>query len=150
MNCTDSLRNSFSTSPGVPCSLPKTDKPAIPASQQLGLANGILPQQEVPKESDLLKCFQTYMNLLRSHPDGQTHRSPTVLQPAFLTTNEEKCAKEQTEEVTSEGKDLNIHVQDLGIKDVQKAKNGNQSAEKVRTAKYLLGELKSLLAEQGG
>ncbi|XP_016014870.2 coiled-coil domain-containing protein 14 isoform X4 [Rousettus aegyptiacus] len=148
VNCTDNLKNSFSTSPGVPCSLPKTDKPTIPASQQLDLANGILPQQEVPKESDLLKCFQTYMHLLRSHPDGQTHRSATVLQPAFLTTNEEKCAKEQTEEVTSEGKDLNIHVRDLGIKDVQKAKNGNQSAEKVRTVKYLLGELKSLLAEQ--
>lgn len=150
MNSIDNLRNSFSTSPGVPSGLPKTDKPAIPVSQQLDLANGILSQQEVPKESDLLKCFQMYMNLLRSHPDCQTHQSPTVLQPAFLITNEEKCAKEQNEEVTSEGKNLNIHVRDLGIKDIQKAKNGNQSAEKVRTVKYLLGELKSLLAEQGG
>ncbi|KAM5275787.1 coiled-coil domain-containing protein 14 [Hipposideros larvatus] len=147
VNCTDILRNSFSTSPGVACSLPQTDKPVVPTFQPLGLANGILPQ-EVPKEPDLLKCFQTYMNLLHSHPDSQALQSPTLSQPAFLATNEEKCAKEQTGEVTSEGKDLNIHVRDSRIKDVQKEKNANQSAEKVRTIKYLLGELKALVAEQ--
>ncbi|XP_019506473.1 PREDICTED: coiled-coil domain-containing protein 14 [Hipposideros armiger] len=147
VNYTDILRNSFSTSPGVPCSLPQTDKPVVPMFQPLGLANGILPQ-EVPKEPDLLKCFQTYMNLLHSHPDSQALQSPTLSQPAFLATNEEKCAKEQTGEVTSEGKDLNIHVRDSRIKDVQKEKNANQSAEKVRTIKYLLGELKALVAEQ--
>ncbi|XP_016055430.1 PREDICTED: coiled-coil domain-containing protein 14 isoform X2 [Miniopterus natalensis] len=148
VNYTDIPRNSFSTSLGVQCSLPQTDKPAIPAFQQLDLANGILPEQEVPKESDLLKYFQTYMNLLRSHSDSQTHRSPTLLQPAFLATNEENCAKEQIGEVTSEGKDLNVHAQESRIKGVQKAKNGNENAEKVRTIKYLLGELKALVAEQ--
>lgn len=148
MNCTDSLRNSFSTCLGGPCSLPQTDKPAIPTFQQLGLANGILPQ-EVPKEPDLLKCFQTYMNLLHSHLDCPTHQSPTLLQPTFLATNEEECVKEQIGEVTSEEKDLNIHVRDSRIKDVQKAKKGKQSAEKVKTVKYLLEELKALVAEQG-
>ncbi|KAM5335981.1 coiled-coil domain-containing protein 14-like isoform 2-T2 [Glossophaga mutica] len=149
VNCTDTLRNTFSTSLGGQCSsLPKTDKAAIPALQQLDLANGILPQQEVSKEPDLLQCFQTCMNLMRSYPDRQTHRSPTLLQPAVLATNEEKCVQEQDGEVTSEGKDLNIHVRDSRIKGVQKAKNGNQSAEKVRIIKYLLGELKALVAEQ--
>uniref|UniRef100_A0A8D0YWS2 Coiled-coil domain containing 14 n=1 Tax=Sus scrofa TaxID=9823 RepID=A0A8D0YWS2_PIG len=148
MNCTDDvLRNSFSTSLGVPCSSPQIDKPAPPAFQQLGLANGILPQQRVPKETDLLKCFQTYMKLLHSHPDSQTQQNP-LLQPASLATNEDKCTKEQGGEVRSEGKDLNLHVRDLRIKDVRKAKNVNQSAEKVRTIKYLLGELKALVAEQ--
>ncbi|XP_072820055.1 coiled-coil domain-containing protein 14 isoform X4 [Vicugna pacos] len=149
VNCTDDvLRNSFSASLGVPCGLPLTDKPAIPKFQQLDLANGIQPQQRVPNESDLLKCFQTYMNLLHSHPDSQRHRSPTLLQPAFLATNEEKCAKEQIGEVRGEGKDLNIHVRDSRKKDMQKAKNVNQSAERIRTIKYLLGELKALVAEQ--
>ncbi|XP_059776938.1 coiled-coil domain-containing protein 14 isoform X2 [Balaenoptera ricei] len=149
VNCTDDvLRNSFSTSLGVPCSLPQTDKPATPTLQQLGLANGILPQQRVPKEPDLLKGFQTYTKLLRSHPDSQTCCSPTLLQPDFLATNEEKYIKEQIGEVRSERKDLNIPVQDTRIKDVQNAKNVNQSAEKVRTIKYLLGELKALVAEQ--
>ncbi|KAM8770062.1 coiled-coil domain-containing protein 14 isoform 2-T2 [Rhynchonycteris naso] len=143
----DSQRKSFSTSLGVQCSLPKTDQPAIPAFQRLDLANGILPQ-EVPTEPYLLKCFQTYMNLLRSHPDSQIHQSPILLQPAFLATNEENCAKEQIGEVTSEGKDLNIHVQDARVKDFQKAEHGNQSTEKVRTIKYLLGEVKALVAEQ--
>uniref|UniRef100_A0A8C3YUB0 Coiled-coil domain containing 14 n=1 Tax=Catagonus wagneri TaxID=51154 RepID=A0A8C3YUB0_9CETA len=144
----DVLRNSFSTSLGVPCSFPQTDKPAPPAFQQLGLANGILPQQRIPKETDLLKCFQTYMKLLHSYADSQTHGTTHLFQPASLATNEDKCTKEQVGEVRSEEKDLNIHVQDSRIKDVQKAKNVNQSAEKVRTVKYLLGELKALVAEQ--
>lgn len=150
MDCTDDvLRNSFSTSLGVPCSLPQTDKPATLTFQQLGLANGILPQQRVPKEPNLLKCFQTYTKLLGSHPDGQTCCSPTLLQPDFLAIKEEKYVKEQIGEVRSERKDLNIPMQDTRIKDVQNAKNVNQSAEKVRTIKYLLGELKALVAEQG-
>ncbi|XP_054431174.1 coiled-coil domain-containing protein 14 [Pteronotus mesoamericanus] len=148
VNCTDILRNTFSTSLGVQCSLPKTDKAAIPALQQLDLANGILPQREVSKEPDLLQCFQTYMNLLHSYPDSQTHQSSTLLQPAFLANKVEKRVKEQIGEITSEGKDLNIHVQDSRIKGAQKAENENQSAEKVRTVKYLLGELKALVAEQ--
>ncbi|XP_054203549.1 coiled-coil domain-containing protein 14 isoform X1 [Homo sapiens] len=152
--CTDVLRNSFNTSPGVPCSLPKTDISAIPTLQQLGLVNGILPQQGIHKETDLLKCIQTYLSLFRSHGkephlDSQTHRSPTQSQPAFLATNEEKCAREQIREATSERKDLNIHVRDTKtVKDVQKAKNVNKTAEKVRIIKYLLGELKALVAEQ--
>ncbi|XP_066203650.1 coiled-coil domain-containing protein 14 isoform X2 [Saccopteryx leptura] len=143
----DSRRKSFSTSLGVQCSLPKTDQPAIPAFQQLDLANGVLPQ-EGPKEPYLLKCFQTYLNLLHSHPDSQIHENPILLQPTFLATNEENCAKEQIGEITSEGKDLNIHVQDARIKDFQKAENGNHCTEEVRTIKYLLGEVKALVAEQ--
>ncbi|XP_021788815.1 coiled-coil domain-containing protein 14 isoform X3 [Papio anubis] len=152
--CTDILRNSFNTSPGVPCSLPKTDIPAVPTLQQLGFVNGIPPQQGVHKETDLLKCFQTYLSLFQSHGkethlDSQTHRSPTQSQPAFLATNEEKCAREKIRETTSERKDLNIRVRDTKtVKDVQKAKNVNETAEKVRIIKYLLGELKALVAEQ--
>ncbi|KAL2804992.1 coiled-coil domain-containing protein 14 isoform 4 [Daubentonia madagascariensis] len=154
VDCADVLRNSFNTIPRVPCSVPKTDMSAIPTFQHLGLANGILPPQGVPKEADLLQCFQTYMSLFRSHgkethSNGQMHRSPTQSQPAFLVTKEEKCAREQIREATSEGKDLSIRVRDASIvKDVQKAKNVNQTAEKVRTIKYLLGELKALVAEQ--
>uniref|UniRef100_A0ABI7Y043 Coiled-coil domain containing 14 n=1 Tax=Felis catus TaxID=9685 RepID=A0ABI7Y043_FELCA len=148
MNCTNVLQNSFSTGLGVPRSLPKSDRPPLPPFQQLGLVSGILPQHEVPKEPDLLKCFQTYMNLLHSRQHSQTHQSPTLFPPAFLSSNEDRCAKEHIGEVPSERKDLNIHVQDSRIKDVQKAKNVNQSAEKVRTIKYLLGELKALVAEQ--
>nr|XP_058151660.1 coiled-coil domain-containing protein 14 isoform X3 [Dasypus novemcinctus] len=155
VNCTDSLRNSFNNSPGIPCTLPKTDKSAIPTYQQLDLANEVLLQQGVPKEANLLKCFQTYTSALCSHGKethlgNHTHRSPTRLQPTFLATNEEKCTREQTGEITREGKDLNIHAQEARIaKDVQKAKNVNQTTEKVRALKYLLGELKALVAEQG-
>ncbi|KAM9225980.1 coiled-coil domain-containing protein 14 isoform 1-T1 [Dugong dugon] len=159
VNSTDVPRNSFNTTPGVPRSLPKTDKSAIPVYPQLGLADGILPQQadllNVSKDADLLKCLQTYMSLLRSHgkethPDSQTHQSPARTQPAFLAANEKKCARENTGEATSEGKDLNIRVREARtVKDAQKAKNVNQTTDKVRTIKYLLGELKALVVEQG-
>ncbi|XP_064147869.1 coiled-coil domain-containing protein 14 isoform X1 [Loxodonta africana] len=155
VNSTGVPRNSFRTSPGLPCSLPRTDKSAAPAYQQLGLGGEILPPQAVSKDADLLKCLQTYMSLLRSHgqetgPDSQTHQSPARTQPAFLATNERKCAREHIGEATSEGKDLNIHVREARtVKDAQRAKNVNQTTEKVRTIKYLLGELKALLGEQG-
>ncbi|XP_008841185.1 coiled-coil domain-containing protein 14 isoform X2 [Nannospalax galili] len=154
VNYPDVPRNSFNTYPGIACSLPYTDKAAIPTFQPLSLANWILPQQRVRKEADLLKCFQTHMSLFPSHgeetlPDSQAHQSPTQSQTAFLATNEEKCAKEQIGESKNEGKYLNIHVQDAKIaKNIQKAKNVNQTAEKVRTIKYLMGELKALVAEQ--
>ncbi|KAB0373759.1 hypothetical protein FD755_014015 [Muntiacus reevesi] len=148
VNCTDDVvRNSFNTCLGVSCNLSQTSKPATPTFQQLGLANGV-PPKRLSEEPDLLKCFQTYMKLLSSHPDSPTRCSPTRLQSAFLATNEEKCTNEHIGEVRSEGKDLNIPLRDSRIKDVQKAKNVNQSAEKVRTIKYLLGELKALVAEQ--
>ncbi|XP_046956174.1 coiled-coil domain-containing protein 14 isoform X2 [Lynx rufus] len=82
------------------------------------------------------------------HSEVQTDGDNQFASQAFLSSNEDRCAKEHIGEVPSERKDLNIHVQDSRIKDVQKAKNVNQSAEKVRTIKYLLGELKALVAEQ--
>ncbi|XP_049484274.1 coiled-coil domain-containing protein 14 isoform X2 [Panthera uncia] len=82
------------------------------------------------------------------HSEVQTDGDNQFASQAFLSSNEDRCAKEHIGEVPSERKDLNIHMQDSRIKDVQKAKNVNQSAEKVRTIKYLLGELKALVAEQ--
>ncbi|KAM9582750.1 coiled-coil domain-containing protein 14 isoform 2-T2 [Trichechus inunguis] len=159
VSSTDAPRGSFNTSPGAPRSLPKSDKSAIPVYPQLGLADGILPQQadllNVSKDADLLKCLQTYMSLLRchgkeTHSDSQTHRSPARTQPAFLATNEKKCARENTGEATSEGKELNIRLREARtVKDAQKAKNVNQTTDKARTIKYLLGELKALVVEQG-
>ncbi|XP_073929407.1 coiled-coil domain-containing protein 14 isoform X3 [Castor canadensis] len=154
VNDPDVPKNSFNTHPGVPCNLPQTDKAAVPTFQQLSLANWVLPQQSAPKEADLLKCFQTHMSVFPSYgketlPVTQTLQSPTQSQPAFLATSEERCAREQIGEATNEGKHLNIHEQDAKIvKDVEKAKNVNQNAEKVRTIKYLLGELKALVSEQ--
>ncbi|XP_060054237.1 coiled-coil domain-containing protein 14 isoform X2 [Erinaceus europaeus] len=151
VNYNDFLKNSFSVDVGAPYRLPKTDKPVLQA-HQLDFINGTLPQG-VPSEPDLQKCFQTYMNLLcsqeqASQSNSQTHQSSTLLESAFLATNEEQCGEGQSGEITSDGKDLNAHVQNSRIKDVQKAKDVNQSTEKIRTIKYLLGELKALVAEQ--
>lgn len=125
--------------------------------QQPTLANlsWMLPQQRAPKEADLRKYFQTHVSLFPAHgrdvpSDGQAHQSPTQLQPASLAANEKKCAREQIGETTNKGKYLSIHVQDAKIaKNVQQAEIVSQTAEKVRIAKCLLGELKALVSEQG-
>ncbi|EHB00940.1 Coiled-coil domain-containing protein 14 [Heterocephalus glaber] len=152
VNYPDVPRSSFNASPGVACGLPQTDKAAVSTSQQLSLANWILPQQGVCKEADLQKCLQTCMSLFQSLgketlPDIKTHQSPTQLQPAFSASNEETCAREQIAEATNEGKCLNVQDAKI-VQDTQKAKNVNQTAEKVKTIKYLLRELKALVAEQ--
>ncbi|XP_012892600.1 PREDICTED: coiled-coil domain-containing protein 14-like, partial [Dipodomys ordii] len=154
VNFLDIPRNSFNNHPGAQCSLPPNEKADIPTLQQLNLTNWIVPQQTISEEADLVKCFQTHMSLFPSCgketvPDIQTCGSLTQSQPAFLATSEERCAREQIGETTNEGKCLNVHVQDAKIvKDVQKPKNVNQTAEKVRTINYLLGELKALVSEQ--
>ncbi|XP_031219622.1 coiled-coil domain-containing protein 14 [Mastomys coucha] len=150
----DVPKDLFSVHPGVACGLPHTDNTAVSKIRQLDLMSCILPQQRAPKEAELLKCFQTHMSLFPAHGkdallDSQAYQSPSQLQPAFLATNEEKCAKEQIGETTNEGKHLSLHVQDAKIaKNVQQAENVSQTAEKIRIAKCLLGELKALIEEQ--
>lgn len=150
----DVPKNLSSVHPGVAHGRPHTDSAAVSKIQQLNLANWILPQQRAPKEAELLKCSQTHMSLFPTHgkdvlSDSQAYPSPSQLQPAFLATNGEKCAREQIGEATNEGKYLSIHEQDAKLaKNVQQAENMSQTAEKVRIAKCLLGELKALIAEQ--
>ncbi|XP_063081172.1 coiled-coil domain-containing protein 14 isoform X2 [Cavia porcellus] len=154
MNDLDVPRSLPGASPGVACGLSQTDRAAVPTYQQLSLANWILPQQGVCKEADLLKCLQTCMTLLQSLgketlADSKIPGSPTRLQPASLASDEERCAREQIAGATNEGNCSSVHVQDEKlVQDTQKAKNMNQTTEKVRTLRYLLRELKALVAEQ--
>ncbi|XP_052014770.1 coiled-coil domain-containing protein 14 isoform X2 [Apodemus sylvaticus] len=150
----DVPRDSFSVHPGVACGRPHTDSTAGSKIQQLHLANWILPQQRAPKEAESLKYFQTHPPLFPAHgkdalSDSEAYQSPSQLQPAFLATNEEKCAREDSGEATNEEKHLSMHVQDAKLaQTVQPAETVSQTAERVRVAKCLLGELKALIAEQ--
>nr|XP_054336896.1 coiled-coil domain-containing protein 14 isoform X5 [Pongo pygmaeus] len=141
--------------PAVPCHAPSHSESQATSHSSYGLCTSTpvwSPQRPPcpPKvHSEVQTDGDSQFASQETHLDSQTHRSPTQSQPAFLATNEEKCAREQTREATSERKDLNIRVQDTKtVKDVQKAKNVNKTAEKVRIIKYLLGELKALVAEQ--
>ncbi|KAI4031267.1 coiled-coil domain containing 14, partial [Homo sapiens] len=141
--------------PAVPCHAPSHSESQATPHSSYGLCTStpVWSLQRPPCPPKVHSEVQTDGNSQfasqEPHLDSQTHRSPTQSQPAFLATNEEKCAREQIREATSERKDLNIHVRDTKtVKDVQKAKNVNKTAEKVRIIKYLLGELKALVAEQ--
>ncbi|XP_032005877.1 coiled-coil domain-containing protein 14 isoform X3 [Hylobates moloch] len=142
--------------PAVPCHAPSHSESQVTPHSSYGLYTSTpvwSPQRPPcpPKvHSEVRTDGDSQFASQETHLDSQTHRSPTQSQSAFLATNEEKCAREQIREATSERKDLNIRVQDTKtVKDIQKAKNVNETAEKVRIIKYLLGELKALVAEQG-
>ncbi|XP_063458979.1 coiled-coil domain-containing protein 14 isoform X5 [Pan paniscus] len=141
--------------PAVPCYAPSHSESQATPHSSYGLCTSTpvwsLQRPPCPPKvhSEVQTDGDSQFASQETHLDSQTHRSPTQSQPAFLATNEEKCAREQIREATSERKDLNIHVRDTKtVKDVQKAKNVNKTAEKVRIIKYLLGELKALVAEQ--
>uniref|UniRef100_A0A2I3S019 Coiled-coil domain containing 14 n=2 Tax=Pan troglodytes TaxID=9598 RepID=A0A2I3S019_PANTR len=141
--------------PAVPCHAPSHSESQATPHSSYGLCTSTpvwsLQRPPCPPKvhSEVQTDGDSQFASQETHLDSQTHRSPTQSQPAFLATNEEKCAREQIREATSERKDLNIHVRDIKtVKDVQKAKNVNKTTEKVRIIKYLLGELKALVAEQ--
>ncbi|XP_063662262.1 coiled-coil domain-containing protein 14 isoform X7 [Pan troglodytes] len=141
--------------PAVPCHAPSHSESQATPHSSYGLCTSTpvwsLQRPPCPPKvhSEVQTDGDSQFASQETHLDSQTHRSPTQSQPAFLATNEEKCAREQIREATSERKDLNIHVRDIKtVKDVQKAKNVNNTTEKVRIIKYLLGELKALVAEQ--
>nr|XP_055239811.1 coiled-coil domain-containing protein 14 isoform X10 [Gorilla gorilla gorilla] len=141
--------------PAVPCHAPSHSESQATPHSSYGLCTSTpvwsLQRPPCPPKvhSEVQTDGDSQFASQETHLDSQTHRSPTQSQPAFLATSEEKCAREQIREATSERKDLNIHVRDAKtVKDVQKAKNVNKTAEKVRIIKYLLGELKALVAEQ--
>ncbi|XP_055115251.1 coiled-coil domain-containing protein 14 isoform X3 [Symphalangus syndactylus] len=142
--------------PAVPCHAPSHSESQVTPHSSYGLYTSTpvwSPQRPPcpPKvHSEVRTDGDSQFASQETHLDSQTHRSPTQSQSAFLATNEEKCAREQIREATSERKDLNVRVRDTKtVKDIQKAKNVNETAEKVRIIKYLLGELKALVAEQG-
>ncbi|NXR67565.1 CCD14 protein, partial [Rhadina sibilatrix] len=147
--------------PGViPCTAPGTSTPAlIPASS----AREMAPSQEQQiTEADLVRCIQA---LLQSHEmlNGRTeqrghHHCPAEHDGSCDT--EEDTPEEHSEDTVSEEDELNIldvsPVRDLScktssVKKVLKSRKESpeETAHKVRTVKYLMGELRALVADQG-
>ncbi|XP_036603389.1 coiled-coil domain-containing protein 14 isoform X2 [Trichosurus vulpecula] len=151
------------TNPHTSC-LPTSgeNKPTVPVVQPLVHDNGILATQEISeqlgKEINLLKCIQASLDLLHPHQikAREKHQNPDpIQQPTILTTEEEDCS-ERIWESSSDDEDLQkveiAAMQDLNSsRCVQKTKSASpkEASRKIRTLKYLLGELKALVAEQG-
>lgn len=149
--CTASVASSNSTVPVF-----------IPSSS--GRETAPNHEQQV-KEADLIRCIQAHLALLQSHEvmNGRTeqkcrHRCPAICNVS--SNEEEDTAEEHSEDVVSEDDKLNVidvaPVRDTSckksfVKQVLKSKKESpgETAHKVKTVKYLLGELRALITEQG-
>ncbi|NWT55723.1 CCD14 protein, partial [Erythrocercus mccallii] len=150
--------------PGViPFTAPGTSTPSVPALIPRSSARDMAPSQEQQiTEADLMRCVQA---LLQSHEmlNGRTeqrghHHCPAERDGSCDT--EEDTPEEHSEDMVSEEDELNILdvslVKDTScktsyVKKVLKSskKSPEETAHKVRTVKYLMGELRALVTDQG-
>ncbi|NWX55555.1 CCD14 protein, partial [Promerops cafer] len=145
--------------PGViPCTAP-----SVPALIPTSSTRQMAPSQEQQvKEADLVRCIQA---LLQSHEmlNGRTeqrghHHCPAKHHGSCDT--EEDTSEEHSEDMVSEEDELNVldmsPVKDTScktnyVKKVLKSRKESpeETAHKVRTVKYLMGELRALVTDQG-
>ncbi|NXB47280.1 CCD14 protein, partial [Leucopsar rothschildi] len=150
--------------PGViPCTAPGASTPSEPALMPTSSAREMAPSQEQQiKEADLMRCIQA---LLQSHEmlNGRTeqrghHYCPEKHDGSYDT--EEDTPEEHSEDTGSEEDELDVldmsPVKDTSCKTSYAKKvlksrkeSPEETAHKVRTVKYLLGELRALVTDQG-
>ncbi|NWU22069.1 CCD14 protein, partial [Dyaphorophyia castanea] len=150
--------------PGViPCTAPGASTPSVSELIPTSLGREMAPSQEQQiKEADLMQCIQA---LLQSHGmlNGRTEQRGHHHCPAKLDgycDTEEDTPEEHSEDMVSEEDELNVFevspVRDTScktsyVKKVLKSRKESpeETAHKVRTVKYLMGELRALVTDQG-
>lgn len=150
--------------PGViPCTALGASIPSVSALVPTSCAREVAPSQEQQmKEADLVRCIQA---LLQSHEmlNGRTeqrghHHCPAKHDGSCDT--EEDTPEEHSEDMVSEEDELDAldmsPVKDTScktsyVKKVLKSRKESpeETAHKVRTVKYLMGELRALVTDQG-
>lgn len=151
--------------PGViPHTAPGASTPSVPALIPTSPSREMAPSQEQQiKEADLMWCIQA---LLQSHEmlNGSRtehrdhHQCPAKYDGSCDT--EEDSPEEHSEDTGSEDDELNIldvsPVKDTScktsyVKKVLKSRKETpeETAQKVRAVKYLMGELRALVTDQG-
>ncbi|NXY03135.1 CCD14 protein, partial [Pteruthius melanotis] len=146
--------------PGViPCTAPGASTPSVPALIQTSSDREMAPSQEQQiKEADLMRCIQA---LLQSHEmlNGRTEHHHCPAKHDGSCDTEEDTPEEHSEDMVSED-ELNVldvsPVRDTScktsyVKKVLKSRKQSpeETAHKVRTVKYLMGELRALVTDQG-
>ncbi|KFQ09078.1 Coiled-coil domain-containing protein 14, partial [Leptosomus discolor] len=130
-----------------------------PAGREMGPTH----EQRV-KEADLIRCIQAHLALLQSHEmmDSRTEQKCHPHCPAkhnASNNNEEDASEEHSEDTVDEDDQLNVldiaPVRETScktsfVKKVLKSRKEDpeETAHKVNTVKYLLGELRALITDQ--
>ncbi|NXY67317.1 CCD14 protein, partial [Glareola pratincola] len=116
------------------------------------------------KEADLIRCIQAHLALLQSHElmNGRTEQKHHHHCPAkhnASSSKEEDTSEEHSEDTVSAEEELNVldtaPVRDISCKTSfgkkvlkSRKESPEETAHKVKTLKYLLGELRALITDQ--
>ncbi|XP_067405723.1 coiled-coil domain-containing protein 14 isoform X2 [Emydura macquarii macquarii] len=148
--------------PCVPPAVPNnsTASTFLPGSYGREMISNQGNHEQRVKEADLIRCIQAHLALLEPHEAesdraGQKYQKFDSAQSKISDTKEEETAEEHSEGTTSEEEDLNAvdiaPVRETSCqtsigKKILKPKKASpeKTAQKVKTVKYLLGELKAL------
>ncbi|NWI23549.1 CCD14 protein, partial [Sula dactylatra] len=123
-----------------------------------------LNHEQQIKEADLIRCIQAHLALLQSHEmmnsrTEQKHHHHCPAKHNASSNKEEGTSEEHSEDTISEEDELNIldiaPVRDTNcktsfVKKVVKSRKESpeETAHKVKTVKYLLGELRALITDR--
>nr|XP_005279877.1 coiled-coil domain-containing protein 14 isoform X1 [Chrysemys picta bellii] len=163
--CISSQAKSATTDPPmtpcVPLAVPNnsTVSTFLPASYGREMISNQGNHEQRVKEADLIRCIQAHLALLEPHEAesdraGQKYQKFDPAQSKVSDTKEEETAEEHSEGTTSEEEDLNaVDIAPMRETSCQtsfdkvlkpKKASPEKTAQKVKTVKYLLGELKAL------
>ncbi|NXC26655.1 CCD14 protein, partial [Campylorhamphus procurvoides] len=149
----------------MPCVAAGASSLAVPTLIPASSGREMAPSQEHQmKEADLIRCIQAHLALLQSHEmlKGRTEQRCHQHCPAKhegSSDMEEDTSEEHSEDTASEEDELNVldiaPVRDTSskISCVKKAlksrkESPEETAHKVQTVKYLMGELRELVTDQ--
>nr|XP_021381735.1 coiled-coil domain-containing protein 14 [Lonchura striata domestica] len=150
--------------PGVmPCTALGASTPSVSALVPTSCAREVAPSQEQQmKEADLVRCIQALLQsheILNDRTEQRSHHHCPAKHDGSCDT-EEDTPEEHSEDMVSEEDELDVldmsPVKDTSckttyVKKVLKSRKESpeETAHKVRTVKYLMGELRALVTDQG-
>ncbi|NXR02052.1 CCD14 protein, partial [Sagittarius serpentarius] len=150
----------------IPCIVSSTSSnSAVPTFVPSSSGREMTPNYEqLIREADLVRCIQAHLALLQSHEmmNGRTdqkHHHHCPVKHNASSNKEEDTSEEHSEDTVNEDDELNVldiaPVRDTSyktsfVKKVLKSRKESpeETAHKVKTVKYLLGELRALITDK--
>ncbi|OXB65574.1 hypothetical protein ASZ78_015034 [Callipepla squamata] len=134
---------------------------AVPTFTSLSSGREMTPSHEQQsKEADLIRCIKAHLTLLQSCEvanGGTEQKHCHCLVTRNVSTNDNNTSEEHSEDMVSEGElnVLDVSARDASIqqscvkKDLKpRQESADKTAHKVKTVKYLMGELRALITDQ--
>ncbi|XP_065606540.1 coiled-coil domain-containing protein 14 [Cyrtonyx montezumae] len=132
---------------------------AVPTFTPLSSGREMTPSHEQQSKADLIRCIKAHLTLLQTCEvaNGRTEQKQCHCLAAHNVSSNDNNAEEHSEDMVSEG-DLNVldvsgrdasSQQSCVKKDLKpQRESADKTAHKVKTVKYLMGELRALITDQ--